>query len=112
MDVPRKMTITIKSSCILYSISIETIKTMFGDKYRDVLVLNFIKNAFSKSKYFMNIEMKYIENIFDNFKVSKYDKNSIILKKGYVTNSKLLIVIEGNLVNVKLSFYILFLGEY
>lgn len=102
MDIPRTMTVIAKTTCLLLSISIETIKTMFGDKFREVLILNFIKHVFANSKFFMNIDLKFIENFFDNFKISKYDKNMVVLKKGYVCNSKILILIEGNLVNVNL----------
>lgn len=100
LDIPRTMTVVSSTKSTLLSISIETIKNLFGEKYRDILVLNFIKHAFLNSKYFVNLETKYLENILDSFKITKYDKNMIVFKKGNLYNSKLVILIEGNLINV------------
>ncbi len=100
LDIPRTMSVITRTKCTFYSISIESVKHIFGEKFRDVLVINSIKQALIKSKYFSKLDIKYIENIFEHFKLTKYEKGCVVLKKGYLCHSKILIVLEGNLINV------------
>ncbi len=104
MDIPRTMTVITKTKCIFYSISIESIKNIFGEKFRDVLLINSIKQALIKSKYFSKLDIKYIENIFEHFKLTRYEKGCVVLRKGYLCHSKILIILEGNLINVTYLF--------
>lgn len=105
MDIPRTKTVMTKTKCTLFSISLEYIKQIFGERFKDIFVLNMIKQALLKSKYFSNIDIGYIENILEYFKLTRYEKGCIVLKKGYLCHSKLLIIIEGNLINVFLFLF-------
>jgi CRP-like cAMP-binding protein len=104
----RTMDVVAKTKCTCYSISIETLKSMVGERYRDVLYLNFIKSAFATSKYLKRFNLKLIESSYECFQVINYSKGDIVLNKGYAVASKLIVVIEGNLVNVKTKSFILF----
>jgi cGMP-dependent protein kinase len=103
MDSPRTCDVISKTNCILYSLSTEKIITMVGDKYREILYLNMIKMAFSKSNYFGKINPKLIENTFELFKMKNYIKGETVLKSGYKLSSKIIIIIEGNLINEKVN---------
>jgi signal-transduction protein with cAMP-binding, CBS, and nucleotidyltransferase domain len=100
LDTTRSMDVIAKSKCICYSISIETLKQMVGDKYRDVLYLNFIKSSFGHSKFLKKFQQKSIEDIFSCFSVKNYSRRELVLPIGHVLGSKIIVIIEGNLINV------------
>jgi hypothetical protein len=99
------MDVIAKTPCICYSISIETFKVMSGEQYKSVLYLNLIKLAFSSSKRFTQISPSFIELSFPSFQIDNYQKNEVVLPSGYVKSSKIVIVIEGNAVDVKVNNY-------
>ena len=74
---------------------------MVGDKYRDILYLNFIKMSFSISENLNTINLKLLDNVFHCFQPINIGKGEVACGKGHMTNSKLMIIIEGNLINVK-----------
>jgi CRP-like cAMP-binding protein len=100
LESTRAMDVVAKTKCICYSISIETLRAMVGDRYRDILYLNFIKMSFSISENLNSINLKILENIFDCFKAVNIGKGHNACSIGHNTLSKLIIVIEGNLINV------------
>lgn len=100
-DSTRTMDVVAKTKCTCYSISVETLKQMVGEKYRDVLYLNFIKTAFSSSKYLKKFQPKCIESIYPCFKIKNYGKREVVVPAGHVIGSKIIVIIEGNLVNVR-----------
>lgn len=76
---------------------------MVGERYKDVLYLNMIKMSFSKSNIFGKINTKLIENAYECFKVKNFLKGDSVVKQGYAICSKIIIVLEGSLVNSKLN---------
>lgn len=98
IDSTRTLNVTAKTDCICYSVSIETLKIILGDKFRDVLFLNFIKLAFQKSKYFNQINTKLIEHIYPFFKVRNYGYLEPVLRKGYLVTQRIIILVEGTMV--------------
>ena len=88
---------------MLYSLGIELISSMLGEKYKDGLYLNMIKMAFSKSEKLKHINPKLLENTFELFTIKNYNKGQVVLKSGYNLTSKIIILIEGNLINQKIN---------
>jgi hypothetical protein len=106
LESTRAMDVIAKSKCICYSISVETLRAMVGDKYRDILYLNFIKMSFSISENLNTINLKLLENIFECFTAVNLGKGKIACGQGHQMTSKLMIIIEGNLVNVSRKYNI------
>jgi hypothetical protein len=104
LDSVRTMDVVAKTNCVLYSISVDTFKKLVGEMYREIIIYNFITTAFDKSEQFGKIEPTILENTFATFKVSHYKKHDIVLNTGHNYQSKILILAEGNLLNV---FFIL-----
>jgi hypothetical protein len=104
LDSTRAMDVMAKTKCICYSISVETLRAMVGDKYRDILYLNFIKMSFTISDTLSSINLKLIDNIYECFRAVNIRKNEIACGAGHNTSTKLMIVIEGNLRNVILPY--------
>lgn len=100
LDSNRTMDVIAKTNCICYSISVETLKSMVGVKYRDVLYLNFIKSSFVFSHCFSKFNPKLLESSYEYFQAYNFSKNDVVFKVGHCASSKLIVVLEGNLVNV------------
>lgn len=100
LESTRTMDVISKSKCVCYSISVETLKNMVGEKYRDILYLNFIKMSFSISQYFNKINLKLLESAYECFHAVNLGKNQVAYPKGHINTSKFTIIIEGSLKNV------------
>ena len=100
IDNIRTMDVITKKQTVLYSVSIETLKQMVGEKYKEALVFNILKNAFSKSGYLKNIGLDVIENIQNKMKIINYEKSAVVLQKGTLTSSQFMLLIEGRLLTV------------
>jgi cGMP-dependent protein kinase 1 len=111
MDTVRTMDVKAKTDCQIYSITIDTIKCLAGDNYKNVLYLNIIKKAFSVSKYFNKINVKLIENAFECFEFMNYNQNEVIIKAGLVMSTKIIIIVQGNVLNKKINQVVAKTGE-
>lgn len=111
LDRNRTMDVIAKTPCITYSISVETLRNMVGEDYRDVLYLNIIKMSFAKSTNLKKINMKLLENTYESFKVKHFEKGEVILPVGYTTNTKIIVIIEGSVINKKTNAVIAKRGD-
>lgn len=101
VDSTRTMDVIAKTKCICYALNIDTLKTMVGDEFRTVLYLNFVKSSLAHSKFFSRFNLKLLDSIFDHFKPINLAKNEIAYPIGHVVSSKFIVVIDGNLINVR-----------
>jgi signal-transduction protein with cAMP-binding, CBS, and nucleotidyltransferase domain len=100
LDSSRTMDVIAKTNCVLYSISVDTFRKIVGEMYREIIIYNFITIAFDKSESFGKIEPSVLEGTFSTFKVSHYKKGDTVIATGHNYQSKVLILAEGNLLNV------------
>ena len=77
---------------------------MVGEWYRDILLKNFIKSSFSKSNYLKNITMNMLDKVFNKFKFLNFEKHKTVIPKGFQINSKLIIIIEGSIIDVLVKY--------
>ena len=101
MDIKRNYNIITISDCFCYSISIRSLKKIFGSQFRDFIFYNFMKSAFDCSKLFQNMSIFYIEEIFKFFNIINLDKDNVAFPIGHKKSSKFVIIIDGNLINSK-----------
>jgi cGMP-dependent protein kinase len=99
LECTRTLDIIAKTTLVIYSISVETLTTMVGEKYKDVLLLNFIKIAFTQSKMFSKINLRLLENAYEAFAMSHFNKGDLVLKFGYTLSSRIIIIIEGSIID-------------
>lgn len=111
LESTRTLDVVSRTNCVLYSISIDTLMTLVGERYKDVLYLNMIKMAFSQSNVFDKFNPKLIENAYDCFKIKNFLKGEIVLKHGYSICSRIIIILEGSLLNEKINQIIAKRGE-
>lgn len=96
----RTMDVISKTVVICFSLSVETLKAVIGNNYKDVLYLNLIKYAFKNSSMLNNFETTLIEKAYPSFKINNYEKNNIVINTGKIKKESINIVIEGNLYKV------------
>lgn len=106
LETKRSKDIVAKTDCIVYSISVETMKNMIGPKYREILYANFMKMAMTESSVFKKFNLKLLDNALSLFKIKHYSKNQTVLHAGHETSSLIIIIIQGNLVDVS-QYYII-----
>ena len=98
IDSNRTLDVISKTQSICYSVSIATFKLMLGDNFREMLYLNFIKTAFANSKLFKKLNTKLFEGkVFKLFSPVNLS-NSVAFEKGYDPSSKIVVIVDGNLV--------------
>ena len=96
-----KLKVIPMSDCVLYSISIQSLKKMFGNKFRNFVFYNFIKTVFSRSKFFKNLSVFYTKKMFKFFNIVNLEKDNVAFPIGHVKSSKFVIIISGSLINSK-----------
>jgi cGMP-dependent protein kinase 1 len=101
LDSTRSMDVVAKTRCVCYSISSETFKRILGENFRDVIILNFVKNALARSKYLNKFNHKFIDHVSECFQLVNYNLGDVAFTRGHQKNTILSIIIEGNLLNVR-----------
>ena len=95
----RTLSVKAKTDCKIYSISAELLKNQFGENYKEALYLALINIAFQNSSAFNSINPKMIAKTFSLFKFNSFQNNEVIFEKGADLNNKLIVVLEGNIVD-------------
>ena len=103
VDTKRTLDVVAKTNCICYSISISTLKSMLGEKYRSFLYLNFMKTAFQNSKLLNNLNTYFIEDVFKFFEAVNLGSDNVAFPIKHNKSSNIVIVIDGNLINVRIN---------
>jgi len=103
LESTRTIDVVAKTNCILYSISVETLVSMVGERYKDVLYLNMLKISLAKSNIFGKINSKLIEIVYNCFKVKNHLTGETVLKAGYIMSSKIIIILEGSILNERIN---------
>ena len=104
-DTKRTLDVVAKTDCVCYSISIATLKSMLGEKYRSFLYLNFMKSAFKKSKLLNQLNTYFVEEVFQFFEAVNLGYDNVAFPIKHNKSSNIVINIDGNLINVRIILY-------
>ena len=104
-DTKRTLDVVAKTDCVCYSISIATLKSMLGEKYRSFLYLNFMKSAFKKSKLLNHLNTYFVEEVFQFFEAVNLGYDNVAFPIKHNKSSNIVIIIDGNLINVRIILY-------
>jgi len=102
MDSKRAFTVTAKSKTTCFSVSIDTLKLIIGENFIDIILLNYLKSGFHKSKIFNPFNTNLIEKGFSTFTLKKYVKGELVYPINYKCSTNLAIIIEGDLFYVSI----------
>ena len=100
LDAKRSKDCKAKTNCVVCSVSAETLKNLIGPKYRESLYLNFMKMAMTESRIFNKFKLKLLDSALSLFKIRNLSLNEIAIKAGSVMSATLIVIIQGNLVEV------------
>lgn len=110
IDSQRTMDVIAKADVVCFSISITTLKSMLGFQYKTLLYLNFAKHIMHNSPLFKQFHFDLLEKVFYLFEVVNLSNENVAFPIGHVISSKLVIVIDGNLINVSKSIVTIDIG--
>ena len=97
LESKRTLDVVAKTKCVCYVISVDSLKNMVGDKYKDVLLFNFLEMAFQTSNCFNKLNPNFFENIFSIFTLRDFTKGEIVVPAGHHIGNTFFIIIEGSL---------------
>ena len=98
IDSKRSLDVIAKTNCECYSISFSSLENILGLKYRDEILKLFINISFNSTKCFKNIYYGFIKKMFECFSIKFLKKNEIGISSGTYVSDKIIIVINGNLI--------------
>jgi hypothetical protein len=72
-----------------------------GDNFKSILLSAICKEAFFKSTVLQGLLLDdSFSRIFKNFSLKFYENNQVVINKAESMGKKIIVLIEGNLVNV------------
>jgi cGMP-dependent protein kinase len=96
----RTMNVISKRQTTLFSVNVEILKMILGEKYKEMIILNMIKAAFKSSNLFKNLNTKLLDGVYDYFIMKNYMKNHVVVGNDHTMGSKILVVLEGGISTV------------
>ena len=88
-----------KEKTHLLAIPVFWLNTLYGENYSSVIALSIIKLAFSNNPYLKQLNLKLLDELFNLIQFKYYDKEEEVIKSGEPKNSKIIICIEGELID-------------
>lgn len=105
----RTSSVLAKTKCTCFSISVDILKMIIGENFVEILLMNFVKMGFLKSKIFSSFNTSLIDQTSSNFTLKKYEKDQIVFPIDYETSKCVSVIIEGDLVEVRIIILYLYL---
>ena len=97
----RQLTIQVDDEVICLILGRDTLNRLMGDQIYDVTFKNFIRWAFDNNSILQRLTKDQTEKFIDNMKISNYKVNETIFRRGVIGFQKIVVMIEGQLKNVK-----------
>ena len=88
-----------KEKTHLYSISVSNLEKILGENFRTNYMLSLIKIAFFKTENFKNLNFDFLDEIMQFFKFRFYSKQTEILRAGDLKSKRIIIPIDGELLD-------------
>jgi cGMP-dependent protein kinase len=86
---------------VCYEFTKKTFIEVLGENYKDIILQSVFMNHMTNNTFFseMFIESQ-LQNLYKSFSLRSYKQNEVIFEKDASKNKKIVIILEGNLVNV------------
>ena len=98
IDSKRNLDYSAKTYCIILSLTTNVLKNIMGSDYRDKIFKNFVKSAIFESEHMKKIDFRSIDKIYNHFRISNFKSGQEVFRTGYPVNTKLVVVVDGNLI--------------
>lgn len=104
-ETKRSLTITSLGKSTCYQVSKNVLLDCLGQNFKNILLQGIAKESFSKSKLMKHLLFDdFFQKIFPIFKMTNYKPNQTVIEQDHFKKRKIVIVIEGTLINVFLKF--------
>jgi cGMP-dependent protein kinase len=101
IDNRRSLDVYSQGKTVLYELSKSALEEALGVNYKDVILHSIFQDCIRKNPYFSDLFMEsQLEKFFKIFNFKIYKNNDVVYLKEQKLNKKVIIIIEGNLVNV------------
>lgn len=105
-ETRRSLSVIAQVKTVCFQIPISMLNENLGHNYRDIILGSIVKDAFKKSKYMkLLIFDNYFSKIFPTFTHMIYKNGQVVLGKND-KSKKIIIIIEGNLIQVSNIIYL------
>jgi cGMP-dependent protein kinase len=85
---------------VCYEFTKQAFTNALGDNYKEIILYSLYYNNMSSSKFIADLFTEtQLTDLFKIFKLKIYKDDEIIISNSHLTNKKILIIIEGNLIN-------------
>ena len=82
---------------IVLTIPVFCLKKLYGENYKSIIALNFIKSAFANHPSFKKTNLNFLDEVFGHFSFKYYERQTDILRPGEPKCNNIVIPIEGEL---------------
>jgi CRP-like cAMP-binding protein len=103
LDTCREMDKIALTSCVCYSISVESLRNIIGKNFRGQLYMIAIKRAFQNSHMLSKFDDPLINQSYPAFNVKNYFQSEVVVKAGSRMKEHIIIIILGSLYKVTFS---------
>ena len=101
-ETKRILSIISLSKTICYNITKSVLVETLGENFKYILMSAICRDAFNKREIMQNLIFDdSFPKIFQNFKLKFYKNNEIVIDSKHHLNRKIIVLVEGNLINVK-----------
>jgi len=101
IECKRSLDVIALDNVVCYEFSLNTLREALGVNYKDVILFAIFKEAIINNSFFSEIFNENIfEKMFEFFEIKIYKNSEIIYKKNSM-NKKIVILLEGNIVDVR-----------
>jgi cGMP-dependent protein kinase len=87
---------------ICYEFTRDMFKEALGDTYKDIILCSIYMNHMTNNAFMTDLLIEsQLHNLYKNFQLKSYKEKEVVFTHDHTSNKKLVIVIEGNIINVR-----------
>lgn len=113
IECKRSLDVIAHNNVICYEFSLSTLVEALGNNYKEVILFAIFREAVINNSFFSEIfNESLLEKMVELFEMKVYKNNDVIYKKN-MKNKKIIILLEGNMIEVNiLNLFLFFLFIY
>lgn len=102
-ETKRSLDVFALKDCVLYKISKDNLKESLGPDYKDIILYSIFKENLLRNKFFSSFfSENQLYKMFKIFSLKNYKKMEIVFPADCNVNKKIIIIIQGGLVDVRI----------
>lgn len=103
-QLKRSLTITSSNNSLCFQITKRLLQDILGSDFAKIILQGISKNSIANVKMLKVLSIdEYFSKLFPLLKLKFYKNTEVVVNKNHYENKRLIIVIEGNLINVRIK---------